>query len=148
MGKPLSKLGGWLKLFYVTLWIGMVLLAYMLLLLPGLFSRPVDAFYSFVSLIDYGLRGFLGYKIIKVTKKKEAVTPDRILRLLTYILLVGCLFAAPRIYFARLVYGMPGVRGIVISVIEIIVWVFICATYFKKSKRVLAHYGKNADNFF
>jgi hypothetical protein len=149
MSKPLNEYGGWLRFFYITNWIHIVSLVYVVLIfLPLLSGRPLDSFYWFSFLVDSGLRVFFVYKIVRVIKKQEVDTPDRIARLLTCVLLVPCFVVVPKIYFARLVAGAPGVRAAVITVINAAVWFCIWTAYFRKSKRVLAYYGKNADRFF
>jgi hypothetical protein len=149
MARPLNEFGGWLKFFYITMWIGLVALPiYMLLLLPGLFGGARGAVYWLVILIDDAICVFLGYKIIRAIKKREADTPNRLIRLLAFVLLVGVIFAVPEIYFGRIVRGMEGVWEVVKAVIKVIIWFFVWTTYFRKSKRILAYYGKNADNIF
>jgi hypothetical protein len=149
MSKPLNAYGGWLRFFYITNWIQIVSLVYVVLVLsPGLFGRPLNAVYWFTFVIDSGLRVFFVYKTIKAIKNQEGSVPNRIVRLLACVLLIPCLVAIPKIYCARLVAGVPGVRAAVITVINVAIWFCIWVAYFRKSKRVFAYYGKNADKFF
>ena len=149
MSKPLNEFGGWLRFFYIANWIQIVSLVYVVLVfLPLLPGGPLSAAYWFSFAVDSGLRVFLVYKTIQETKKQEAVTPDRLVRLLACILLVVCLVAVPKIYLARLVVGVPGVKAALIVAGNITLWFCVWTAYFRKSKRVLAYYGKNADKFF
>jgi uncharacterized protein YqhQ len=67
---------------------------------------------------------------------------------MSWILLVTLLFFIPELWLGNILYDGKVLAEIVKGVAKTLIWYCIWSSYFKKSKRVLAYYGKNAEKIF
>jgi hypothetical protein len=151
MSKPLNEFGGWLSFFYIISWlatIGFIMLV--LTTLPAIFkvSKPLEIVAILIYYIGDGINAFLNFKIVKVITVKDAKTPNKVLTLVTWISLLTVLFIIPGLWLDYILRGGKAATEMGKGVIKVLVWYFIWTSYFQKSKRVFAYYGKNADNLF
>jgi len=151
MVKPLNEFGGWLRFFYIGLWISLVasileVVLYLFLLFKAAdFVHLIEASFLFLRAIFVA---FLFSWLIRTVKKKDLVTPDETLGLMAWYFWVSLgvfLFVVILEYFPLAVDPLKIVLSYGRVILSLLVWYGIWSTYLKKSKRALAYYGKNAD---
>jgi len=142
----LSSIGGWLRFFQVINYINFTLsivtviaLVIIYALLGDVFELELDGPALFLELIPFLI---FSYLIIKALPVRAIDTPARIKSLIGYDLVVSITVSIILIVSHNhgLISDKPA--PILISVIYYFIW----ATYFKKSKRVLDFYGSNAES--
>lgn len=153
---PLDRFWGWLMFFYVGCWVGLVVnVGLGLFILVGLpmIGVPLAAAEAGLYVLDMAVTVFLLAWIIRIIRKKEAQTPNRVLRLLSWVLLLVFLFFIPEYYLFSIrqrgdVESQRQLAALIKGLVQTLAWYAIWSSYFKKSKRVLAYYGRNADEPF
>ena len=152
MSKPLNAFGGWLACFYIISWLSLIVLAiFTLLYLLAIFraSNELDGIESLIYCINCGIVAFLSFEIIKLIRIQEPMTPDRVVRLMGWVLILAVLFIIPELCLDHVLTNGKNTAEIGKDVIRVVVWYAIWSLYFKKSKRVLAYYGnKNKKETF
>ena len=150
MAKPLDQFGGWLKFFYVMQWASVISWTiFTLLFVLSIFAADnfSEAIEFVIAIFDAIIALILYIKIIKVMKKKETYTPNRIIKLMTWLVIFSAIFAACEGLLYYLTLGIKGLTELAETgkgLFRILIWYTIWTNYFKRSKRVLAYYGKNA----
>ena len=148
MVKKIDEFGGWLMFFLVSLWFNfiVIILAGGMLFLT-LFSPkiPADFFMSLMLLLRYLICGFIFFRLIKIVKNKEEVTPDKVGKFLGGYLLISILFILFLWLFSNNIETtmIAQLRKSIISFMPPIVYGVIWMAYFVQSKRVSAYYGRN-----
>ena len=147
MPKPLDQFGGWLKFFYVILWIGAVslivvsvLIGFALLTEGSMLEKRIMA----ISLVELSVTTVLIIKILRLVKTKQPDVPTQIFRLMVIVVLVALSFGAIEAIVLYLANGFEGLKelkdtgkGILSNLTSFAIW----SSYFMTSKRVRAYYG-------
>lgn len=150
MTLPLHLFGGWLQLFYAgnlvgiiaSIWWGYISLSTIAT------SRTMELKIVYLILLANLIAYFiLTLNILRIVKIKDEKIPEKIVRLLTWIIV---LFVASSTIAGVLSYQFFGsVSSAFIKEIEgdigraIVSWI-IWASYFMKSKRVNSYYGRGS----
>ena len=158
MPKPLNKFGGWLR-FFLALWWGHLILACLQLvnisfyLMEGIPANLTQLLMILMAVsIQWSIPIIFATWVIRTVKVKSANTPNKVVKILCRYFVVFFLvwILVPRVAcFARLTppdttYYANLFQNLVIAGIVLGVYSSIWFLYFRKSKRVLAYYGKNA----
>jgi len=150
MAKPLNEFGGWLKAFYIYQWFCVLILAmYVLSLALQLFGPQIESsvLLNMIKLLHSFIEVHFILKIIKVIKIKEPNTPNSIILYMKWIVIFAFIFGIGTgilIYSASARVGLTVFSELAKTALMIIIFYLIWASYFRKSKRVCAYYGKNA----
>ena len=142
-----EKLGGWLRFFLVVNWLQLILcLGTALLFLVSLFeSESATHFFSmFIYIPECIVSAVLLYKILRLIYIRDAAIPNRIVRLITWLTVLGILFIIPEMileyaWAKELDYSEWGQIAV-----RTLIYCFIWRGYFMKSQRVSVYYGQNA----
>jgi len=151
MSKSLDNFGGWLFWFYLISWISLVLFGVVSLLsLVAIFStsRGLEAIETLIYGFDSVICAFLSFKIIKLVKKQEPLTPNRVVKIMSWFLIFTAIFIIPELWLDYLLNNGKSATEIGKECVRVIIWYCIWTSYFKQSKRVLVYYGKNANKLF
>jgi len=150
MVKPINEYGGWLIIFCITMWIGMIVNG--LAILVHIFSfftyeNENQGIVTVLIILDLIIYIILAFRIIKNLGVKEKYVPGKIVENMTFILGFTMLFT---ILYGLLYYYYLGIterpvydEELVRPLIRVLVWFAIWSSYFKRSKRVRAYYGSN-----
>ncbi|MFH1691706.1 MAG: DUF2569 family protein, partial [Candidatus Omnitrophota bacterium] len=110
-------------------------------------ENVTDSVVALISFFNGLVLLVLFYKIIKITVKKDTATPNKLVKYITWILLVTLIFAfleGLSYYISSGVKGLSNLGETAAGIIRTLIWYAIWSSYFKKSKRVAAYYGNNA----
>ena len=150
MAKPLDQFGGWLKFFYVMQWVSVVAWGIFTLL----FVLSILGAENFHETIEFSIAFFdalitliLCIKIVRAIKRKDTYIPNRMIQLMTWLVIFTALFAVCEGLFYYATLGVEGLSNLAETgkgLFRVLIWYVIWTDYFKKSKRVLAYYGQNA----
>jgi hypothetical protein len=148
MSLPLHLFAGWLLLFYVGNWVGIIysFLGAWTTISTLAQSQTMEAKIVYVVLLVSQIVWFvLTLNIQKIVKIKEENIPRKIVRLLTWraTLSVGILIIVA--VLINLFFGSASseyMKEIVGDVTKGLIGYLIWASYFMQSKRVAAYYGK------
>ena len=150
MAKSLNQFGGWLKFFYITQWIVIILCVVftlqVVLLIFGAENTNEMIEFLFASLKSL-ITLILFIKIIKRIKKRDVSIPNQIVKLMTWVVMFTVIFAICEGFMYYLTLGREGLSNLTKmgeDLFRILIWYAIWASYFKKSQRVFSYYGKNA----
>jgi len=140
----LDKYGGWLRFFRLInamYWmVGLFgLISFPLLIFVGFENNQefIDFFAVFIEVLPGTIMSFLIWRTVLVHKPE---TPNKVYSLLKFDLALQLLVGAG-LYFA---YKQDFITEKPVSFLISVIYYFIWAAYFKRSKRVLACYGTNA----
>lgn len=136
--------GGWIRFFRIINAIYWVVGTLCLLVFPPLIYftwedsqlEALDMLALSIEILPGTIMSFLIWKAVLVNSES---TPNKIKWLMQIELSLHFIFTAGIFYAYKQGYISEGPTPILIS----IAYYFICASYFKRSKRVLAHYGSN-----
>lgn len=149
--KKLDEFGGWLMFFYCICWLSIILLAVSFLsLIVNFFKLDFTASGKIVMLIyilDVIITAILIIKMVTMMRSKDSTVPAKITKLITLVLIFSLAFGVCEILVYLLTQGPSGLinfKDSAKAVIKTVVWYVVWTGYWKKSKRVLAYYGKNA----
>jgi uncharacterized membrane protein len=158
MCRPLNEFGGWLRFFLILWWIhlisaGLQLVNVTLFLVEGIPTHPTQLFKIFLLVsIQWSIPILFATRVIRTVRIKSAGTPNEIIKILWRYLAVFFFvwILVPRVaYLAKLTphdttYYANLFQNLIIAVIILGIYSTLWIQYFRKSKRVLAYYGKNA----
>jgi len=147
MAKPLNEFGGWLRFFQVICWLTLIVYGVNVFVITGLvLDQPTpQKIFSFVVLIfGIGFLLFLIWKILRLLTVKAPEIPGRIVKKMLVFTIVAALFSLADTCFSYWIYGMALSFRDARDFLRPIAWYLIWSSYFRKSKRVVAHYGANA----
>lgn len=158
MCRPLNEFGGWLRFFLILWWIHLIsaslqLVNVTLFLMEGIPTDPTQLFKIFLLVsIQWSIPIIFAIRLIKAVRIKSARTPNKINKILWRYLVVFFLvwILVPRVaYLAKVTppdtaYYANLFHNLIIAAIILGIYSTIWVQYFRKSKRVLAYYGKNA----
>jgi hypothetical protein len=151
MSKPFNQFGGWLIFFLVTIWLSIVL---------GLVNGPRNIanvltketyehrLIYLILFIDGIVALVLAFRLVMILKIKEANTPERVTRILTWIVLLKTVFGLCEIIVGYLLFGansLDFISEIANNIFRVLIYWAIWTNYFKKSKRVISYYRRNAN---
>ncbi len=146
MPKQFSEFGGWLRFFQVIQIISFVLgiVGILLLLVVNITNFEFKSFIdSFVTTVDIIITMYFTLNIIKILKKREKCTPDKVVNNLKNIMLFSLAFLVieiPLIFWvndgAWTRYDSTSVRASLNTILHFVIW----RSYFNKSKRVKGYY--------
>ncbi len=158
MRRPLNEFGGWLRFFLILWWIhlisaGLQLVNVTLFLVEGIPTDSTQLLKIFLLIsIQWSIPIVFAIWVIRTVRIKSAGTPNEIIKILWRYLVVFFLvwILVPRVaYLAKLTppdttYYANLFQNLIIAAIILGVYSTLWVQYFRKSKRVLAYYGKNA----
>jgi len=157
MAKPLDQFGGWLNFFYVGHLVCIIyLVGASLIYALAIFAvgGGSKAMLVLIGLLHSIITVILCIKIVKILKIKELDTPQKVVKIMTWLVILAVIFAFCNI----LIYsfndipevedysGLDRLARTVFRVIGAIIGYAIWKSYFKKSKRVIAYYGINKES--
>ena len=154
MSKPLNEFGGWLAFLNINLWVSFIVsaLGALVALLSLFVLHGLDAIRCIIFFILCGVLIFLSFKMIKLIRIQESMTPNIAVRFINWVSLLGVLVVIYNFWSGYVLASdkdmiklIPELAG---GFIKMVIWYSIWTLYFKHSKRVLAYYGKNADKSF
>ncbi len=142
--EKINAYGGWLRFFRIInslYWLAGLLCILispplMLLLWNEEQQGVIDLLALLIEVTPGTVMSFLVWRTVKVELE---TTPNRIKSLMQVELMLHCMTAALLFYAHEQGYITDGPAPIVVSIIYYFAW----ASYFKRSKRVLAYYGSN-----
>jgi len=140
--------GGWIRFFRIInalYWI--IGLLGLLALLPFIFFAleggdlavsilPADLIAILIEVLPGIIMSFIIWRVVLVQSEN---TPNKINKLMQIELFFHIVISACLIYAHKQGYISEGPTPIMVSIIYYFIW----ATYFKRSKRVLSYYGSN-----
>ena len=158
MPKPLNEFGGWLRFFLLLWWIHLISASLQLVnvtffLVNGIPSGSTRLFkILLIVYIQWSIPILFAIWVIRTVRVKSADTPDKILKILFLYVVVFILvwILLPRVaYFAMFTspdtkYYVKVLRNLMIAAMILFIYCTVWVQYFRKSKRVLTYYGKNA----
>jgi hypothetical protein len=158
MPKPLNEFGGWLR-FFLALWrihlisASLQLVNVSFFLVGGISADPIRFLeIPLLVSIQWSIPIIFAFWVIRTVRIKAADTPNRIVKLLCryFVAFFSVWILLPRIaYFAELTppdttYYVNLLQDLIIATVILGVYSSIWFLYFRKSKRVLTYYGRNA----
>ena len=152
MTLPLHLFGGWLWLFYVGIWIGIIaglFNCYTILNVQGLVMPGVLVF--LILLVNQVIVLILLFNILRKVKIKEQNIPEKIVRLLTWIFVTSFGFSVVAIILSYLFFESASsefIMALVTNIVRILIYWAIWSNYFMKSKRVSSYYGRGSSRLF
>ncbi len=101
---------------------------------------------SVITLFDGLITIFLCIKIVKVIKLKKTNVPNRIIKLMTWMICFTITFEVVDLFLSYLALGTEWVDNPAAGkgILSMLIWYFVWREYFIRSKRVLTYYGQNA----
>lgn len=150
MTLPLHLFGGWLQLFYVLNWIGIIInligcYTTISTIAMGLSMEGVVLY--LVLIVDQIIYLILTFNILRIVRIKEMNIPERIVRLLTWIAVFSLGFTILEIILSYLFFGPNSsefIAEIGKNIGRAIVFWAIWSNYFMKSQRVSSYYGRGS----
>ncbi len=158
MPKPLNEFGGWLRFFLGLWWVHLISASLQLVnvsffLVGGIPADPIRLLEILLLVsIQWSIPIIFAFWVIRTVRIKAADTPNRIVKILYryFVAFFSVWILLPRIsYFAELTppdttYYANLLQNLIIAAVILGVYSSIWFLYFRKSKRVLTYYGKNA----
>ena len=158
MPKALNEFGGWLRLFWLLWWIhliaaGLQLVNVTYFLAKGISADPTRLLKLLLLVyIQWSVPIIFATWVIRTVRCKSSDTPDKIFKILSLYFLVFSLVwtLVPRVAHLAMVsppdtkYYAKLLRNLMIAAMILFIYSTVWVQYFRKSKRVLAYYGKNA----
>lgn len=147
--KIFDQFGGWLKCIYVIHWVAIIVLGILPIVYVLLFfiAENINEMIQYViALFEILIYIILCIKIVKVIKIKEINVPNRIIKLMAWIVFFSVFIGVSEELLDYLNLGIEGVEnsGVGKRLFGGIFWFVIWREYFIRSKRVLTYYGQNA----
>ena len=157
MAKPLGEFGGWLRVFLIITWLGLLssLLGFAAAFSVALLSYgPFEDWdthkrlvWGFLGILETGIAGYLYYLIIKIFKIRSPSVPDTIIRLMLLIFTLSLLFAAVEVPVSVWTSGeewsdemATDLRNEFVSAAGVLAFWY---WYFKTSRRVKSYYRED-----
>ena len=158
MSKPLNEFRGCLKFFWLLWWMHLISASLQLVNVTFFLvkSMPIDSTQLLKVLplvyMQWSIPIIFAIWVIRTVRIKSGDTPDKILKILLIHFIVFLLVwvLVPRVaYFVQLTpsetkYYTKLLRNLAIAAMILFIYFAGWVQYFRKSKRVLAYYGKNA----
>ena len=151
MTKPLNEFGGYLVFFRISNFVFFIisLVSVPLLLLAvvrTIAENMPTATSALIFSLSLTISSILIFKMLKVLKIQESFVPKKIVNFIFLLTIFSISFSLLNFVSKFLFLGFNQETAMETSkqMINSIVWFLIWRSYFKKSKRVLAYYGKNA----
>ncbi len=166
MRKPLNEFGGWLRFFSLLWWIhlisaGLQLINITYFVVKGIFADPTQLLKLLLLVyIQWSIPILFAIWVIRTVRIKSPDTPDKIFKILFLYFVVFSLvwILVPRVAYLAMFtppdakYYAKLLRNLMIAAMILFMYSTVWVQYFRKSKRVLAYYGKNAwgknDSYF
>lgn len=149
--KPLDEFGGWLKFFFVTQWIGLVLCAVSIpvfalgVLYQFVSPAPKDGLMAFVALLDSAVTLWVARRVVRRAKDRDPAVPAEMYRWMLVLMGIGAAVLVADAVVAFALGGTPLSADDWTTLkmdSKSIQWGLVWALYFKHSKRVRAFYGE------
>jgi hypothetical protein len=154
MPKALNQFSGWLIFLFIILCLAVIIgvrdsyiYIYNLLIGESLSQRLI----YLIFFIDQMISLMLCLKFLWIIRIKDINTPQKLVRIRTWMLILKSAFSICELIVGYLFFKSATDEffgGIGIDIGGAIISWLILVNYFKKSKRVLAYYGKNATTQF
>ena len=149
MAKPLNEFGGWLRFFQVTCWLTVVVFVVNVFLSVAAILKQFSLQRVLVfSVLITGIAIILSllWKVLRLLKVKSPEVPAQIIKKILLVTVFTVAFSLVDVLSGLWLYQTSPSASSLVGLVRPIVWYLIWSTYFRKSKRVQAHYGVNASH--
>ena len=155
--KPLNEFGGWLRFFLVSWQLSLAIAILFIILVVGFKNPPIgepvtrSIFFeptllervkkNLIHIIDWLIRLIFSILVIRTVKIKAPNIPNTIIMILSLYVVIIFLLSFSLVVIS---FSLTGSKDLMPNMSGLVAFFIIWFLYFKKSKRVLYYYGKNA----